>query len=351
MYIATLLGIYTIVELPLSFLVSFGILTLSVKNEAKRSEGVDEKETAENEELFDRKTEDENYKNNLDETGVNLESLEKGKDTKELDAGKEKKESFLWTASVCSTWIPAVVGDWKQKVFLKTGVTSIVLKSMILITAIVLSIFGYNLNPRPNLIWCLEESSPLIDQNSNVTYCVFGNDNSSWTSCNPDASNYTGLPDLADSLEQLEGAMKRTKEQVTMVEQSNLPGKLPLLHEVSSKELFQKVQSLKANINGLLRDVGLKGIVQKVRICGTNENQIRMWIFVVLGTLVLLATLATYRLHRISDYKVRTFSVKADFRNLNEKCLRSVFLSSYQVLFSKSETIGLCIESPKLQVE
>ena len=302
---------------------------MSVKNEARKPEGVDKKEiileVSEKEKLLDKGTEDENRKTNLDVTGVNLESLEKGKDTKELEAGIGKKESFLWTASVCSTWIPAVVGDWKQKIFLKTGVTRIVLKSKILITVIVLSIFGYDLNPRPNLIWCLEESSPLIYQNSNVTYCVFGNDNSNWTSCSPDASNYTGLPDLADSLEQLEGAMKRTQEQVTMVEQSNLPGKLPFLHEVSSKELFQKVQSLKANINGLLRDVGLKGIVQKVRICGTNENQIRMWTFVVLGSLVVLAALATYRLHRISDYKVRSFTVMADFKNLNAKCFLTRF--------------------------
>ena len=307
---------------------SFGILSLSVKNEAKKPEEVDEKETAENEELLDRKTEDEKYKNNLYETGVNLDSMEKGKDTKELEAGKRKKKSFLWTASVCSTWIPAVVGDQKQKIFLNTGVTSILLKTMILITAIVLSIFGYNLNARPNLIWCLEESSPLIDRNSNVTYCVFGNDNSNWTSCSPDASNYTGLPDLADSLEQLEGAMRRTQEQVTKVEQSNLPGMLPFLHEVSSKELFQKVQSLKANVNGLLRDVGLKGIVQKVRICGTNESQIRIKTFAVLGSLVVLTALATYRLHRISDYKVRTFSVKTDFKNLNEKCF-SIILSGF----------------------
>ena len=172
-FTATLIGIYTIVELPLSFLVSFGILNLAVKSEAKNPEGLEEKDIvfamSEKEKLLDRKAEDENSKNNLDEIEANLESLEKGKDTKEPEAGKRKKESFLWTASVCSTWIPAVVGDQKQKIFLKTGVTSIILKTMILITAILLSIFGYDLNPRPALIWCLDESSPLIDLNSNVT--------------------------------------------------------------------------------------------------------------------------------------------------------------------------------------
>ena len=79
---------------------------------------------------------------------------------------------------------------------------------MAVIIAICLSVFGYSINPRPNLIWCLKESSPLIDRNnSEITYCVFGNDNSNWTSCSPDASNFTDLPDLADALEQLEKAM------------------------------------------------------------------------------------------------------------------------------------------------
>ena len=105
-FTATLIGIYTIVEVPLSFLVSFGILNLSVKNEAKKPEGVNKKEiileVSEKEKLLDKGTEDENRKTNLDVTGVNLESLEKGKDTKELEAGIGKKESFLWTASVFS---------------------------------------------------------------------------------------------------------------------------------------------------------------------------------------------------------------------------------------------------------
>ena len=57
-FTATLIGIYTIVELPLSFLVSFGILKLSVKNEVKNPEGLEEKDIvfamSEIEKLLDR---------------------------------------------------------------------------------------------------------------------------------------------------------------------------------------------------------------------------------------------------------------------------------------------------------
>ena len=79
------------------------------------------------------------------------------------------------------------------------------------------------------------------------------------------------------------------------------------------KELFkneipsisrQKIRNLKREVDELLRRVGLKGLVQKVRICGPEESQIRKWMFVVLGALVVLAALATYHLHKITNYKV-----------------------------------------------
>ena len=55
----------------------------------------------------------------------------------------------------------------------------------------------------------------------------------------------------------------------------------------------------------LLRSVGLKGITQKVRICGPDEFQTRIWTFAILGILFALAALATYHLDKIASYKVR----------------------------------------------
>ena len=53
------------------------------------------------------------------QTGAVLETDEKS--TKEKKAEKGGEESFLFTASVCSTWIPSVVGDPEQRYFLKAG--------------------------------------------------------------------------------------------------------------------------------------------------------------------------------------------------------------------------------------
>merc|ERR1719270_128590 len=122
--------------------------------------------------------------------------------------------------------------------------------------------------------------------------------------------------------------MKRAETQVKKIEDSSLPDELTF--PFPAKELLARIHSLngttkgvKENINGILRHVGLKGLVQKVRICdGTSENKIRIGIFVSLGLLIVLAALATYRLHRISDFKE---------------------------LFRKSATVGLCKEYPKLQ--
>ena len=40
---------------------------------------------------------------------------------KTIDGGAKESESFLFEASVCSTWIPTVVGDQNQRIFLKAG--------------------------------------------------------------------------------------------------------------------------------------------------------------------------------------------------------------------------------------
>ena len=39
----------------------------------------------------------------------------------ELEKAKEEEESLLFVASVCSTWTPSVVGDPRQRFFLKAG--------------------------------------------------------------------------------------------------------------------------------------------------------------------------------------------------------------------------------------
>ena len=63
------------------------------------------------------------------DTSKDIESQEKEeqqtskdeKSRKEKKAEKGDDESFLFAASICSTWIPSVVGDPEQRFFLKAG--------------------------------------------------------------------------------------------------------------------------------------------------------------------------------------------------------------------------------------
>ena len=47
-----------------------------------------------------------------------------------------------------------------------------------------------------------------------------------------------------------------------------------------------------------------KKLVHKVRVCGENETTIRVVTLSSLVSLLVLAALATYQLHKITDYKV-----------------------------------------------
>ena len=64
----------------------------------------------------------ESQENEEQQTEVVLENESKDeKSEKEKKAEQGEEESFLFAASVCSTWIPSVVGDPKQQFFLKAG--------------------------------------------------------------------------------------------------------------------------------------------------------------------------------------------------------------------------------------
>ena len=89
---AGLTGEYIFLALGLGFLAAYAVLKMTISQETKASEKP------------------------LDEAGMdNMESQE----LKEATDGEQ--ESFRFAASVASTWIPSVVGDQKQKIFLKSG--------------------------------------------------------------------------------------------------------------------------------------------------------------------------------------------------------------------------------------
>ena len=336
---ATLIGVYTFVEIFLSFLVTYGVLKVTEKHEESANKRPEDQERIQETNTSLTIENEKEHQPSEDAEAIQLEPCESNKDeangasqptadrdvesqeglqvaedpergseekgssdaeeTKQPEVSEEnkkKEESFLLTAAVCSTWIPSVVGKQEQKIFLKAGIASLVTKTTFLAIAIGLSSYGYNLHPRPSLVWCLDESSPLIETNGSVTYCDFDK-NSRWPDCKPDASNYTHITDFADSLEKLEMAIVNFEEEAQKVDKDFFQNEIPSIG-------LQRIRNLRREVDKYLHRVGLKGLVQKVRICGPEENQIRNWTFVVLVALAVLGALATYHLHKITSYKV-----------------------------------------------
>ena len=67
-------------------------------------------------------------------------------------------------AAFCSIWLPCVVGDQKKKIFLVSGMTSLVTKVLLLAIAVALAAFGlqHQIYKRPFLLYCVDKNSPLL---------------------------------------------------------------------------------------------------------------------------------------------------------------------------------------------
>ena len=157
MFIAGLSGHYVFVTIFVGFVATFGVLKTTNKDAKKDGHKPTEKDRGSKEETSRvvienemplgkiQKPEDDKVESSQTGTTVNIESEEvkenkrkdveegredESKDRKSEDEEKPEKplvktnleENFLFTASVCSTWIPTVVGDQEQKIFLKAGI-------------------------------------------------------------------------------------------------------------------------------------------------------------------------------------------------------------------------------------
>ena len=81
----------------------------------------------------------------------------------------------------------------------------------------------------------------------------------------------------------------------------------PLLKKVNNAStLFSQIKHLKGEVEEDLASSIVGKVQQKIRICEEDEieNRFRLYILSSLFVIVTLAALATYKLHRIADYKV-----------------------------------------------
>ena len=161
-FLAGLTGKYVFVCILLGFLATYGVLLVKIKKKEKPAEECMEEVPMEEKSNFtiEDETESGNTKPDSPETskgnngqsgnenerkrrvtecqeekplaGVEVENQEifenKGKLKNKMEengsaasAKMEEEESFRFTASVCSTWIPSVVGDQEENIFLKAG--------------------------------------------------------------------------------------------------------------------------------------------------------------------------------------------------------------------------------------
>ena len=167
---------------------------------------------------------------------------------------------------------------------------------------IILANFGIH-KERPFLLHCVEENSTLLDTMDNNSLCT------NLTSCFSEPSK-ANLTDLSGALQMLDQANSKFEEEANK-------STLVLENMELMREKVREVQLLQEQVKEELQKMerNPKGLIQKVRVCGKNETTIKIVTLSSLVCLLVLAALATYQLHKITDYKVglvRTIYLQSD---------------------------------------
>ena len=250
-----------------------------------------------------------------------IESQEEEKQTEtkteaRLEKAKEEEENFLFAASICSTWIPSVVGDPEQRFFLKAGevfglsllcvqihftmqnhpgVVSLVTKSFFLVVVIILANFGFQ-KDRPFLLHCVDENSTSLNRMDDVILCP------NLTSCfserkfsEPSKENFTELSAVLQHLELANSSLEQFEKKGNLTKRALK--KIELM-----REKVKEAQLLAEEVEEEM--LNPKRLRQQIRICGDEESTLRVVTLSSVVSLLVLAALATYQLHKITDYKV-----------------------------------------------
>ena len=231
-------------------------------------------------------------------------SADTNSEEKGLTKGSTETQSFFALAALCSMYLPSVVGNQEQKIFLVNGMASLATKILVLILAVTLAASGLqpHIHKRPFLLFCVERNSSLLLQKE-IRPCSISERN-----CLPirnmtqEERFVTALSTLKNALEDYDYAIDTIDDAVVAEHREsrdffpkNLTDTLPLLG---------KIKDLKSQYEKKLSALGIGKAHQKIRICEDDETTLRVSILVSLLVIVTLAICATYRLHRIADYKV-----------------------------------------------
>ena len=218
----------------------------------------------------------------------------------EEEEEKQEEESFFFMAALCSIWLPCVVGDQSRKIYLVSGVTSIVSNVLLLAIAVGLAASGLqeHVYPRPFLLYCFEKNSTLLLQEG-VKQCslshgdCFHNKNSNEMKYESALIRlYHGVQAYQYVIVGIDNAIQSgepRKGQSTF--QSQLYNATAFLGEIR--------QTMEKSVTG-------EGQVhQKVRVCEDNESLFLLCLLLGLLVAIALAVFSIYMLHRIAEYEVR----------------------------------------------
>ena len=219
-----------------------------------------------------------------------VEQSEKIEEGSEENPAEETPQSFHAIAALSATWLPCVVGEQKEKLFLVTGVTSLVFKVLLLVLAVTLA--GSGLQPdiyeRPFLLFCFDEHSPALNK-TGITPCKYSEDQ-----CRP-PTNLTNKAKIVEALSVVEMAVLQYKRILININDDNLE-QLNIASEFLSHVITSKAE---------IEDAGIWKMQQRIRVCEENETPFRLCILFGLLVVILLAAYATFRLHMIADYQVK----------------------------------------------
>ena len=211
---------------------------------------------------------------------VDTEPNEDQSKRKNNEITKEETQFFIVMAALSSTWQPSVVGHQKLRIFLVSGITSLVSKVLLLTAAVAFASSGLQTKvyKRPFLLFCFNENSTRINE-TNVVQCKMSDGN-----C---------LENYNMALE------KRLLKTLTQLEEDWLTK-----YNKTKPAFLGTIKHHKEEIDKELKDLGIGKVQQKIRICGDNENSFQVSILAGLVVIVALAAYSTYRLHKIADYQV-----------------------------------------------
>ena len=219
-------------------------------------------------------------------------------------ATERETQSFVALAALCSMYLPSVVGHQERRIFLVSGMTSLASKILLLVFAVTLAALGLqpHIHKRPFLLFCVERNSSLLFQDD-IRPCSISEKN-----CLPvrnmtqEERFVTALNTLKNALEEFDYAIDTIDDAVAAEKREdrdffpkNLTNTLPFLGNI---------EGLRSEYEKKLSFLGIGKAHQKIRICEEDETPLRLCILVSLLLIVAMATCATYRLHRLADYKV-----------------------------------------------